>query len=85
DEKADIAKEQAKDYAQKIDEEINKFDENNFILQTKKQRQIDPNNYDIFYDVYTSKDNDIKSLNEELKYNDGFEVKDGIAKVEADF
>ncbi|EAI3229709.1 hypothetical protein E3F12_08625 [Campylobacter coli] len=41
--------------------------------------------YDIFYDVYTSKDNDIKSLNEELKYNDGFEVKNGIAKVEADF
>ncbi|QOR00524.1 putative toxin [Campylobacter sp. 2014D-0216] len=41
--------------------------------------------YDVFYDVYTSKDNDIKSLNEELKYNDGFEVKDGIAKVEADF
>ncbi|ENL4417532.1 hypothetical protein AB5E60_001768 [Campylobacter coli] len=81
DEKEDITK----DYAQKIDKEINKFDENNFILQTKKQRQIDPNNYDIFYDVYTSKDNDIKSLNEELKYNDGFEVKDGIAKVEADF
>ncbi|AJC90766.1 putative toxin [Campylobacter subantarcticus] len=41
--------------------------------------------YDIFYDVYTSKDNDIKSLNEELKYNDGFEVKDGIATVKADF
>ncbi|EAI3897819.1 hypothetical protein YZ25_07755 [Campylobacter lari] len=81
DEKEDITK----DYAQKIDKEINKFDENNFILQTKKQRQIDPNNYDIFYDVYTSKDNDIKSLNEELKYNDGFEVKNGIAKVEADF
>ncbi|HEG2607395.1 putative toxin [Campylobacter sp. W0066.1] len=80
-EKEDITK----DYAQKIDKEINKFDENNFILQTKKQRQIDPDNYDIFYDVYTSKDNDIKSLNEELKYNDGFEVKDGIAKVEADF
>ncbi|AJC84726.1 hypothetical protein IMC75_07610 [Campylobacter peloridis] len=81
DEKEDITK----DYAQKIDKEINKFDENNFILQTKKQRQIDPDNYDIFYDVYTSKDNDIKSLNEELKYNDGFEVKNGIAKVEADF
>ncbi|HED6598861.1 TPA: hypothetical protein R5Z01_001713 [Campylobacter coli] len=81
DEKEDITK----DYAQKIDKEINNFDENNFILQTKKQRQIDPNNYDIFYDVYTSKDNDIKSLNEELKYNDGFEVKNGIAKVEADF
>ncbi|HEC1777167.1 putative toxin [Campylobacter sp. RKI_CA19_01128] len=80
DEKEDITK----DYAQKIDKEINKFDENNFILQTKKQRQIDPDNYDIFYDVYTSKDNDIKSLNEELGY-DGFEVKNGIAKVEADF
>ncbi|HEF9609373.1 TPA: hypothetical protein SBY32_001794, partial [Campylobacter coli] len=81
DEKEDITK----DYAQKIDKEINKFDENNFILQTKKQRQIDPNNYDIFYDVYTSKDNDIKSLNEELKYNDGFEVKNGIAEVGAEF
>ncbi|WP_257911320.1 putative toxin [Campylobacter lari] len=41
--------------------------------------------YDIFYDVYTSKDNDIKSLNEELKYNNGFEVKDGIAEVRAEF
>ncbi|MBT0742849.1 hypothetical protein, partial [Campylobacter lari] len=41
--------------------------------------------YDIFYDVYTSKDNDIKSLNEELKYNNGFEVKDGIAEVGAEF
>ncbi|EAJ7907553.1 hypothetical protein JEQ51_001701 [Campylobacter jejuni] len=40
--------------------------------------------YDIFYDVYTSKDNDIKSLNEELGY-DGFEVKNGIAKVRAEF
>ncbi|MLA60181.1 hypothetical protein D5U92_09310, partial [Campylobacter jejuni] len=37
-----------------------------------------------FYDVYTSKDNDIKSLNEELGY-DGFEVKNGIAKVRAEF
>ncbi|EKJ5715075.1 hypothetical protein PJP23_001883, partial [Campylobacter coli] len=79
-EKEDITK----DYAQKIDKEINKFDENNFILQTKKQRQIDPDNYDIFYDVYTSKDNDIKSLNEKLGY-DGFEVKNGIAKVRAEF
>ncbi|HAN0587309.1 TPA: hypothetical protein IED38_001789 [Campylobacter jejuni] len=79
-EKEDITK----DYAQKIDKEINKFDENNFILQTKKQRQIDPDNYDIFYDVYTSKDNDIKSLNEKLGY-DGFEVKNGIAKVGAEF
>ncbi|ELB3254384.1 hypothetical protein RHJ06_001781 [Campylobacter jejuni] len=40
--------------------------------------------YDIFYDVYTSKDNDIKSLNKELGY-DGFEVKNGIAKVRAEF
>ncbi|HEB8055416.1 TPA: hypothetical protein RZJ71_001884, partial [Campylobacter coli] len=40
--------------------------------------------YDIFYDVYTSKDNDIKSLNEELGY-DGFEVNNGIAKVGAEF
>ncbi|EAI0322689.1 hypothetical protein E0132_07180 [Campylobacter jejuni] len=79
-EKEDITK----DYAQKIDKEINKFDENNFILQTKKQRQIDPDNYDIFYDVYTSKDNNIKSLNEKLGY-DGFEVKNGIAKVGAEF
>ncbi|EAC1969949.1 hypothetical protein EHO73_09375 [Campylobacter coli] len=79
-EKEDITK----DYAQKIDKEINKFDENNFILQTKKQRQIDPDNYDIFYDVYTSKDNDIKSLNEELEY-DGFEVNNGIAEVGAEF
>ncbi|WP_228589102.1 putative toxin [Campylobacter jejuni] len=79
-EKEDITK----DYAQKIDKEINKFDENNFILQTKKQRQIDPDNYDIFYDVYTSKDNDIKSLNEKLGY-DGFEVNNGIAEVGAEF
>ncbi|HEF4218646.1 TPA: hypothetical protein SAI61_001708 [Campylobacter jejuni] len=40
--------------------------------------------YDIFYDVYTSKDNDIKSLNEELGY-DSFEVKNGIAEVGAEF
>ncbi|EHB5237258.1 hypothetical protein JX086_001840 [Campylobacter coli] len=40
--------------------------------------------YDVFYDVYTSKDNDIKSLNEELEY-DGFEVKNGIAEVGAEF
>ncbi|AJC92628.1 restriction endonuclease fold toxin 7 family protein [Campylobacter subantarcticus LMG 24377] len=88
-EKADITKEQAKDYAQKIDKEINKLDENNFAsnIQTQsiEKRQDKFKDYDIFYDVYTSKDNDIKSLNEELKYNDGFEVKDGIATVKADF
>ncbi|AJD01861.1 putative toxin [Campylobacter lari] len=88
-EKADIVKEQAKDYAQKIDEEINKLDKNNFTsniqTQTIEKRQDKFKNYDIFYDVYTSKDNDIKSLNEELKYNNGFEVKDGIAEVGAEF
>ncbi|EPO9578136.1 putative toxin [Campylobacter coli] len=80
-EKEDITK----DYAQKIDKEINKFDENNFILQTKKQRQIDPDNYDIFYDVYTSKDNKDNSVNKKLGCGDGFEVKNGIAKVGAEF
>ncbi|EGZ6105612.1 hypothetical protein ACCE52_001839 [Campylobacter coli] len=80
-EKEDITK----DYAQKIDKEINKFDENNFILQTKKQRQIDPDNYDIFYDVYTSKDNKDNSVNKKLGCGDGFEVKNGIAKVRAEF
>ncbi|XUR04502.1 putative toxin (plasmid) [Campylobacter coli] len=80
-EKEDITK----DYAQKIDKEINKFDENNFILQTKKQRQIDPDNYDIFYDVYTSKDNKDNSVNKKLGCGDGFEVKNGIAEVGAEF
>ncbi|EFV3760234.1 hypothetical protein KXN95_001842 [Campylobacter coli] len=80
-EKEDITK----DYAQKIDKEINKFDENNFILQTKKQRQIDPDNYDIFYDVYTSKDNKDNSVNKKLGCGDGFEVNNGIAKVRAEF
>ncbi|MCR6571584.1 hypothetical protein CINS5986_07895, partial [Campylobacter insulaenigrae] len=69
-EKANITKEQAKDYAKKIDEEINKLDENNFASNTQTQsiekRQDKFKDYDIFYDVYTSKDNDIKSLNEEL-------------------
>ncbi|MCR6583947.1 hypothetical protein CINS5937_07975, partial [Campylobacter insulaenigrae] len=67
-EKEDITKEQAKDYAKKIDEEINKLDENNFASNTQTQsiekRQDKFKDYDIFYDVYTSKDNDIKSLNE---------------------
>ncbi|EAH9694063.1 hypothetical protein EYX23_09450 [Campylobacter coli] len=80
-EKEDITK----DYAQKIDKEINKFDENNFILQTKKQRQIDPDNYDIFYDVYTSKDNKDNSVNKKLGCGDGFEVNNGIAEVGAEF
>ncbi|KJD96170.1 hypothetical protein, partial [Campylobacter jejuni] len=41
--------------------------------------------YDVFYDVYTSKDNKDKSLNKELEYDDGFEVKNGIAEVKAEF
>ncbi|WP_337208907.1 putative toxin, partial [Campylobacter molothri] len=41
--------------------------------------------YDIFYDVYTSKDNKDKSLNKELGCGDGFEVKNGIAEVKAEF
>ncbi|MFX3627674.1 putative toxin [Campylobacter sp. LH-2024] len=41
--------------------------------------------YDIFYDVYTSKDNKDKSLNKELGCGDGFEVKNGMAEVKAEF
>ncbi|EPF0290304.1 putative toxin, partial [Campylobacter jejuni] len=41
--------------------------------------------YDVFYDVYTSKDNKDKSLNKELEYDDGFEVNNGIAEVGAEF
>ncbi|MPB20815.1 hypothetical protein YN63_005490 [Campylobacter coli] len=41
--------------------------------------------YDVFYDVYTSKDNKDNSVNKKLGCGDGFEVKNGIAKVEADF
>ncbi|MGH2327475.1 putative toxin [Campylobacter taeniopygiae] len=37
--------------------------------------------YDIFYDVYTSKDN----KDESLRCGDGFEVKNGIAEVKAEF
>ncbi|MEQ4356258.1 putative toxin, partial [Campylobacter jejuni] len=41
--------------------------------------------YDVFYDVYTSKDNKDNSVNKKLGCGDGFEVNNGIAKVEADF
>ncbi|XUR04498.1 putative toxin (plasmid) [Campylobacter coli] len=41
--------------------------------------------YDIFYDVYTSKDNKDNSVNKKLGCGDGFEVKNGIAKVRAEF
>ncbi|HHD0443961.1 TPA: putative toxin [Campylobacter jejuni] len=70
------------------------FDEKNIDTLNKayEEREAKPlsrntesfKDYDVFYDVYTSKDNDIKSLNEELGY-DGFEVKNGIAKVRAEF
>lgn len=88
--KKKISKKQAKAYAKKIDKEINKLDKNSFTsniqTQTIEKRQDKfKDYYDIFYDVYTSKDNDIKSLNEELKYNNGFKVKNGIAEVEAEF
>ncbi|EAH7183653.1 hypothetical protein EK751_08845, partial [Campylobacter jejuni] len=41
--------------------------------------------YDVFYDVYTSKDNKDNSVNKKLECGDGFEVKNGIAKVRAEF
>ncbi|EJZ2883927.1 hypothetical protein QQJ11_001887 [Campylobacter coli] len=41
--------------------------------------------YDVFYDVYTSKDNKDNSVNKKLGCGDGFEVKNGIAKVGAEF
>ncbi|EGG1563744.1 hypothetical protein IDC54_001743 [Campylobacter coli] len=41
--------------------------------------------YDVFYDVYTSKDNKDNSVNKKLGCGDGFEVKNGIAEVGAEF
>ncbi|ELC8705056.1 hypothetical protein QYA39_001913, partial [Campylobacter coli] len=41
--------------------------------------------YDVFYDVYTSKDNKDNSVNKKLGCGDGFEVNNGIAKVRAEF
>ncbi|HED8364722.1 TPA: hypothetical protein R6D75_001268 [Campylobacter jejuni] len=86
--KPDITKEQANAHAQEIDKEINKLKKDNFTLniktQTKQERQKKFQDYDIFYDVYTSKDNNIESINKELA-NDGFKVKNGIATVPADF
>ncbi|EFN2179889.1 hypothetical protein HKB92_001682 [Campylobacter coli] len=41
--------------------------------------------YDIFYDVYTSKDNKDNSVNKKLECGDGFEVNNGIAEVGAEF
>ncbi|HED6594970.1 TPA: hypothetical protein R5Z00_001657 [Campylobacter coli] len=70
------------------------FDENiEELNQAYKERKAKPlsrntddfKDYDVFYDVYTSKDNKDKSLNKELGYDDDFKVENGIAKVEADF
>ncbi|EPP7526385.1 putative toxin [Campylobacter jejuni] len=41
--------------------------------------------YDVFYDVYTSKDNKDSSVNKKLGCGDGFEVNNGIAEVGAEF
>ncbi|HEF3088959.1 TPA: hypothetical protein R9A11_001793 [Campylobacter jejuni] len=41
--------------------------------------------YDVFYDVYTSKDNKDNSVNKKLGCSDGFEVNNGIAEVGAEF
>ncbi|EDP8121269.1 hypothetical protein GTI51_08905 [Campylobacter jejuni] len=41
--------------------------------------------YDVFYDVYTSKDNKDNSINKKLGCGDGFEVNNGIAEVGAEF
>ncbi|EBI2470467.1 hypothetical protein FLC22_08520 [Campylobacter jejuni] len=41
--------------------------------------------YDVFYNVYTSKDNKDNSVNKKLGCGDGFEVNNGIAEVGAEF
>ncbi|EMF4910776.1 hypothetical protein V3655_001761 [Campylobacter jejuni] len=41
--------------------------------------------YDVFYDVYTSKNNKDNSVNKKLGCGDGFEVNNGIAEVGAEF
>lgn len=69
------------------------FDENiEELNQAYKERKAKPlsrntddfKDYDIFYDVYTSKDNKDKSLNKELGYDD-FKVENGIAEVGSEF
>lgn len=87
-EKEDVSKETAKVYAENIDREINALTENtykeNIKTQTKQERQKKFENYDIFYDIYTS--NKDESVNKKIGFNpDGFKVKDGIATVEAEF
>ncbi|EJK6698352.1 hypothetical protein NLM39_001765, partial [Campylobacter coli] len=77
------------------DEYGNNFDKKNIntLNDAYKKRKGKPlsrntesfKDYDVFYDVYTSKDNKDNSVNKKLGCGDGFEVKNGIAKVEADF
>ncbi len=70
------------------------FDENiEELNQAYKERKAKPlsrntddfKDYDVFYDVYTSKDNKDNSVNKKLGCGDGFEVNNGIAKVETEF
>ncbi|EPA8873871.1 putative toxin [Campylobacter coli] len=71
------------------------FDEKNIDTLNKayEEREAKPlsrntesfKDYDVFYDVYTSKDNKDNSVNKKLGCGDGFEVKNGIAKVRAEF
>lgn len=73
-----------------IDKEINALAENtyreNIKTQTRQERQNKFKDYDIFYDVYTSKGSKYESVNKQIGFNpDGFEIKNGIAEVEADF
>ncbi|EAH7548298.1 hypothetical protein EOM97_08670 [Campylobacter jejuni] len=71
------------------------FDEKNIDTLNKayEEREAKPlsrntesfKDYDVFYDVYTSKDNKDNSVNKKLGCGDGFEVNNGIAEVGAEF
>lgn len=53
-------------------------------IQSKRNKKFE--DYDIFYDVYTSKNSKYKSINRKIGFNpDGFKVKNGIAQVKAGF
>ncbi|WP_026943401.1 putative toxin [Helicobacter rodentium] len=85
-----ISKEAAKAYAKEIDKEINALTENTYKekinTQSQEKRKGKFKDYDIFYDVYTSKENKYKSVNKTLGFNpDGFEIDNGIVEVEAEF
>ncbi|WP_273211846.1 putative toxin [Helicobacter rodentium] len=85
-----ISKEAAKAYAKEIDKEINALTENTYKekinTQSQEKRKGKFKDYDIFYDVYTSKGNKYKSVNKTLGFNpDGFEIDNGIVEVEAEF